>query len=69
MNKIVKPQHVIGLLAIVIGAVATLDTTLLPVIRYLGIYVSLIVLAVLLLMDAYQSVDDSPTLEKIKDER
>jgi len=68
MNKTIRPKYVIGLLAIVIGAVATFDVSLVPVIRYLAMYLSILVIAMLILMEVYLPIDDTPTLEKIKDE-
>jgi len=68
MNKTIRPKYVIGLLAIVIGAVATFDVSLMPIIRYLAMYLSIFVIAMLILMEVYLQVDDAPTLEKIRDE-
>lgn len=68
MNKTIRPKYVIGLLAIVIGAVATFDVSLVPVIRYLAMYLSIFIIAMLILMEVYLPLDDTPTLEKIKDE-
>jgi hypothetical protein len=66
MNNTIKLHHVIGLLAMVIGAVATLDTGLLPAIRYLAIYMSILAIAMTLLLSVYQSFDDDPS-NPIKD--
>ena len=62
-------KYVAGLLAIIAGAVATFDNSLMPIIRYLTIYLSLIVIASVILHGIYMEVEDAPTLEKITDEQ
>lgn len=68
MNTTFKLRYAIGLLAVITGAIATFDYSILPIIRYLGIYISILVIAMILILDVYSVVDDSPTLEKIEDE-
>ncbi len=69
MNEKFGLRYVVGLLAIVVGAVATFDYTLLPALRYLAIYLSIFVIVGVMLLDVYQFVDDTPTYDKIKEEQ
>lgn len=62
-------KYVLGLLAIVTGALATFDNTLMPVVRYLVIYGSILVVMAVLLHSIYVDVDEESTIEKIRDEQ
>jgi|GEM_PF-1776611 len=67
MNQHVELKSVIGLLAIVVGAVATLDTTFAPYVRYMAIYLSLLVIAMTLLHTVYVVTDDNIKSDVLKD--
>ncbi len=60
-------KHVVGFLAIVIGAIATFDSNIIPIARYLLIYFSLLTITGVVLYSIYMDVDETPTLDKIKD--
>lgn len=62
-------KYILGLLAIVTGAFATFDNTLIPVVRYLIIYGSILVVMLVLLHSIYSDVDDETTIERIRDEQ
>ena len=62
-----KLKHIIGLIAIIIGAIATFDSNILPFARYLLIYFSILTITSVLLYSIYIEVDETPTLDKIKD--
>ncbi len=69
MNKTFKLKYIIGLLAIVTGAVATFDITIIPTIRYLAMYLSLFVIALVVIDSVYIDIDRDPSLDKIQDEQ
>lgn len=62
-----KLKHLIGFTAIVTGAIATFDAELIPVARYLLIYLSMLTITGVVLYSIYIDVDQSPTLDKIKE--
>ena len=62
-------KYVLGLLAIVTGALATFDNTLMPVVRYLVIYGSILVVMAVLLHSIYADVDNDSSIEKVKNEQ
>ncbi len=62
-----KLRHLIGLTAIVMGAFATFDAELVPVVRYLFIYLSMLTITGVVLYNIYTDVDQSPTLDKVKE--
>lgn len=62
-------KYVLGLLAIVTGALATFDNTLMPVVRYLVIYGSILVVMAVLLHSIYVDSDEDSSIEKIKNEQ
>lgn len=62
-----KINHIIGFLAIVIGAIATFDSSMIPTARYLLIYFSLLTITGVVLYSIYIEVDETPSLDKIKD--
>jgi len=62
-------KYVLGVLAIIIGAVATFDNGMMPFLRYALIYGSSVTIAFVLLHSLYMDVDNTSTLEKIRDEQ
>lgn len=64
-----KLKHILGFVAIVTGALATFDGSMIPIVRYLLIYFSLLVITGVVLHNIYVDMEDSPTLDKIKDEQ
>ncbi len=64
-----KLKHIIGFGAIVAGAIATLDGSMMPIMRYLLIYFSLLVITGVVLHGIYIEMEDTPTLDKVKDEQ
>lgn len=62
-------KYALGLLAIVTGAIATFDNSMMPSIRYVVIYGSILVISAVLLHSVYVEVDETDTLEKIRDEQ
>lgn len=71
MKKAFKLQYIVGLLAIIVGAITTLNSNIIPSLRYLAIFVSILVIALIILLEVYLDIDaeDAPTLDKIKDEQ
>jgi hypothetical protein len=63
-----KLNHFIGFLAILIGAFATFDSQIMPILRYLLIYFSMLTIIGVVLYSINMEIDESPTLDKIKDE-
>jgi hypothetical protein len=64
-----KLKHVLGFVAVVTGALATLDGNMMPIVRYLSIYFSLLVITGVVLHSIYIEMEETPTLDKVKDEQ
>ena len=64
-----KLKHILGVVAVITGALATFDNSMISIVRYLLIYFSLLVIAGVILHDIYMEVEDTPTFDKVKDEQ
>jgi len=62
-----KHSHILGIASIIIGALATFDSNMLPALRFLLIYFSLLMIVGVVIYSIYIDVDQSPTLDRIKD--
>lgn len=67
-DNLLNIKYVFGLIAIVTGALATFDNSLMPLPRYLIIYISLVIIVTVLLHSLYVGVDNTESLEKRTEE-